>query len=351
MDFLDFALFTMYLACLILGFFLSLILHELGHLIFGRLSGYQFVSFALLNRLWVKDESGKIKLTKSARVGGALGQCLMEPGADENDFRFILYNAGGALINIITGFLLLIPLFFVSNFLVFAAFLGLGVIALLLGLTNIIPIKNTTVIPNDGANIREALKSDEAAHGFYLLLRLNAQMSRGMHLQDFDNDMFAVSAEADLSNYLIANTVLLQAAQLEEKAAFEQSYQLLMKLDPAVLPVFYGGEVILSLLFHELVHFEDETMQQRAHERFDSLEQDKRFKKITRMRHPGIMPYHAAIIAFIIDDVPKARELITQTRRLASSLQNPGQEYSIAVMLDRLELRLPKSDAAQTQEN
>lgn len=43
------------------GVFPSLVLHELGHLVGGRMTGYRLVSFRLLKWLWTKGEAGKRK--------------------------------------------------------------------------------------------------------------------------------------------------------------------------------------------------------------------------------------------------------------------------------------------------
>ena len=92
-----------------IGLIMSIITHELGHFICGRLSGYQFISFRLMKWLWTKDDTGKIKFTKSTGLCGILGQCLMEPCEDEKNFRFLLYNAGGGVVNLMFGTAFMIP--------------------------------------------------------------------------------------------------------------------------------------------------------------------------------------------------------------------------------------------------
>ena len=49
MGFWTFGTITVYVIGFIAGIFLSIVLHELGHLACGRLSGYRFVSFRLMN--------------------------------------------------------------------------------------------------------------------------------------------------------------------------------------------------------------------------------------------------------------------------------------------------------------
>ena len=328
-----------FIVTFIIGFCLSVIAHELGHLICGRLSGYRFVSFRLMKWLWTRDESGKIKFTKSAGLGGMLGQCLMKPCKDEKYFRFWLYNAGGGLVNLITGAALIIPFFIVSNDYFGLVLLGMGVSALMLGVIILIPMK-AGGIPNDGRNIKEAKKSADAKHGFYMMFKANAEMSEGKRLTDFAEDAFTVSACADVNNFLVSQMLLLRAGQLEESGAYEQSYQVLSQPAVEKLPPFYSGQFLLGLMFHELVYFGDELSVKRARERMEAKSKDTIFVKLLTMKHPAFVPYHAAKAAFLDNDIAKARELIEQARKLNYLQQNSGSEYSVTLMLDKLESRL-----------
>ena len=323
----------------VVGFYISVPLHELGHLVCGRLSGFSFLSFQLINWVWSKDESGSIKLAKGARLRGILGQCLMEPCKDERNFHFVLYNLGGGLVNIITGVMLLVPFFFVHNDFVRSILWGMGAISIILGAVNLIPLREAAM-QNDGTNIKEASKSDRAKHGFYMMFKVNADLSKGKRIQDFARDDFVVDEGVDLSNYFVAQIVMFRSSQLEESGAYGQSYNELLRLDTEKLPPLYSAQVTLALMYHELIHFSAEISKQRARARIGAKAEDKVFQKFLRMKHPGLMPYQATKIAFLDGDKVKAQELITQTRDLMSSLRNPGMEYSVTLMLENLESRM-----------
>ena len=49
------------LAAMYIAIFFHLILHEMGHLVFGKLSGYTFGSFRIFSFMWIK-ENGKLRL-------------------------------------------------------------------------------------------------------------------------------------------------------------------------------------------------------------------------------------------------------------------------------------------------
>ena len=88
------------LICLYITIFIQIAVHEGGHLIFGKLSGYQFVSYRISNLMFVKD-TGKLKLKKLSIVGTG-GQCLMmPPDCDGYQYPYILYNFGGSITNLL----------------------------------------------------------------------------------------------------------------------------------------------------------------------------------------------------------------------------------------------------------
>ena len=60
-----------------LAMFLHSVVHETGHLVFGLLTGYKFVSFRIGSIMLIK-ESGKLRL-KLYNIVGTGGQCLMMP--------------------------------------------------------------------------------------------------------------------------------------------------------------------------------------------------------------------------------------------------------------------------------
>ena len=79
--------------------FVHIIIHELGHLVFGLLTGYQFASFRIGSLMFVKKQE-KIKVKKFSLMGTG-GQCLMMPPKMENgSMPYRLYNLGGVIFNL-----------------------------------------------------------------------------------------------------------------------------------------------------------------------------------------------------------------------------------------------------------
>ena len=180
-----------YLALLLLAlyviFFLQIVIHEAGHLIFGLLSGYRFSSFRAGSLMWVKT-GGRLRFRRLS-IAGTGGQCLMAP-PEKVDGRFpvALFNLGGSILNILSGFMFL-GLSFLLRELPWARLLMLmaAVTGFVFGLINGIPF-STKLVNNDGHNALSLRKSPEAGEAFWQMLAINARMSEGKRLRDMPED-------------------------------------------------------------------------------------------------------------------------------------------------------------------
>ncbi|HEM4483696.1 TPA: hypothetical protein U1Z12_001249 [Streptococcus suis] len=80
------------------SFYLTIILHELGHAFFGWLTGFDLVALGLGNHLLVKTDQGW-KWKKTVIVQGAAAQYIGVK-RDEDDPRAILMFAGGLIVHL-----------------------------------------------------------------------------------------------------------------------------------------------------------------------------------------------------------------------------------------------------------
>ena len=146
------------LFCLALAFVLQIILHELGHLLFGLLSGYRFVSFRFGFRLLAQC--------------GQLCRCVMCPPEPDQDgyFPLALYSLGGIFLNLLSGLLFLLLYFISGGMLLLTLFsLSAGILGLGFGLMFALPVKYS-----DGYNALWLNDDDAALHGHWLRLREEA---------------------------------------------------------------------------------------------------------------------------------------------------------------------------------
>src|SRR5699024_442259 len=173
------------LVLMAVAYYLQLMIHEGGHLIFGAATGYRFSSFRIGSLMLVKTE-GKYK-RKRMSLAGTGGQCLMLPPEYREDFPVVLYNLGGSLWNLLTGGVCLAAFFGISVVWLKIFFLWMGVFGILVGLLNGIPMR-LGGIDNDGKNIQSALKNKERRRAFWLQLQVSGKQAENVRLKDLPDE-------------------------------------------------------------------------------------------------------------------------------------------------------------------
>lgn len=216
----------------ILSFVVAIVIlipvHEAGHLVFGLLTGYKFVSFRVFNYTFIKID-GKFKVKKFS-VAGTGGQCLLTP--PELPLEQIptgWYNAGGVLANLIV-LLAMLPLFlldlnpFVSVFLFIFCLTDILII-----LMNGIPLK-LNGISNDGYNMIYLNRNLLSKKSIVLQLRSNALIQNGMRPKDMPDEWFYWQTDMDYKNPLEVSIPLMHASRLVDLMQWEEAYKELSSL-------------------------------------------------------------------------------------------------------------------------
>lgn len=227
------------LVFLIFALVLQLILHEAGHLLFGLLSGYRFLSFRVASFLWQR-EGGRLRLRRLSLAGTA-GQCILVPPAhDENGgFPFVWYNLGGPLINLLSALLcggvaLSLPEGWVRSFLLCLALMGL-----FLGLVNGIPFSGG-LVNNDGHNTLSLARDPQARRAFWLQLTAQEKIAQGCRPKDLPQDWFpSAQPQAGKSALSAAIGYLACTRLLDQHRFFEtaQAIEALLAADSGLLPL------------------------------------------------------------------------------------------------------------------
>lgn len=236
------------------GYLVHIIIHEAGHLVFGLMTGYSFISFRIgSTALIIEDKKAKLK---KYNIPGTAGQCLMLPPAMKEDkYPFVLYNLGGSLMNFIVALIGIMLVVFVKQvaFPLNAILVLAGAGGLLAGLTNIIPMKISGV-PNDGYNVLSMLKDEESRKGFYAQLKANGLQSLGTRIKEMPLEMFKLKDGADLSNPLNTGSRLLEYGWHLDNMDFENAKQCIDSFIPYIdkVAVLYKNEINCERIFLEL---------------------------------------------------------------------------------------------------
>lgn len=243
-----------YIAIFIIIFGLHIILHEVGHLILGLMSGYEFISFRVGSLTLVKDE-GKFKF-KKFNIKGTGGQCLMMPKTDNyKELKYVLYNLGGTLMNLIITIISLVILiaFNVSPIIKFIliASITAGILCII---SNGIPMK-VSGIANDGYNIIAISKDDFMKYCFYIQLKVNGLLSKGMRIKDLPIEWFYLREGADLNNHLVTSLKIMEGNYYYDNLNFEAAqrcYEEILENAPKIIKI-YEYEINCELLFFEIL--------------------------------------------------------------------------------------------------
>lgn len=220
----------LYLVGLFIGMYLAIfvhmIIHEAGHLIFGLLSGYRFSSFRIGSFMWVQ-ENENIKFRRLT-IAGTGGQCLMiPPDMKDGKIPIVLYNLGGSMINIVAGVLFL-GLFFVTQsvpilstlMLIFAA------VGFMIAIMNGVPMRMGTV-DNDGYNAFALTRNTDALRSFWVQLKANEQVSKGVRLKDMPDEWFSVPTDEAMKNSMVAVMGVFACNRLMDAENFEEADKLM----------------------------------------------------------------------------------------------------------------------------
>lgn len=188
------------LAGLCLAFYAQLLLHEAGHLVFGLLTGYRFVSFRIGSVMLVR-RGGRLRLSRYALAGTA-GQCLLAPPPmADGAYPVVLYNLGGVLMNLLTALAALLLAPFVpmpwNAAPVLLALTGLGTAVL-----NGVPLGGP--VDNDGKNTLALCRDPAARRAFWVQLSVNAALAGGRRLREMPAEWFVCPPDDGMRGALTA---------------------------------------------------------------------------------------------------------------------------------------------------
>ncbi len=214
---------------LLLFYFLQVVVHEGGHLIFGLLTGYKYSSFRIGSFMWVKTE-GKLKL-KRFSLSGTGGQCLMAPpDMVDGKIPYVLYNLGGCIANVVVSVIPMVVVLVVwkptyANFMVLL-WAGIGLFTVIL---NGIPMK-LQGMPNDGHNAWSLGKHPEALKAFWLQMKINEQVALGKRLKELPKEWFELPSEDGMQNSLIATVAVFACNRLLDEGNYAEAAELMEHL-------------------------------------------------------------------------------------------------------------------------
>ena len=305
------------------GFFLHIIIHEGGHLIFGKLSGYTLSSFRIGSFMWLK-ENDTICFRRFS-LSGTGGQCLMAPPEmRDGKIPVILYNLGGSLMNVITG-----SIFFALH-VVFSEFAYLSIVFLMFSiigfasaLMNGVPMRMGTV-DNDGYNAWALNRNPDAMRAFWVQMKANERISKGVRLKDMPDEWFEMPTDEAMKNSLVSTIGVFACNRLMDAHRFEEADALMTRLlcmDSGMVGL-YRNLLICDQIFCELI------AQKRDQRIRTKMSKDqKKFMKSMKT-FPSVIRTEYAYALLWEKDLEKAEKIKERFEKCAKTYPYPSDIQS-----------------------
>ena len=165
--------------------------HEIGHIVFGLLCGFKFISFRLGNIMLLK-KNGRLTITKDS-IPGTLGDCRMSPPElVDGKMPVFWYFAGGVTFNLIFALIFSIPIILRLDNPVFAMFCIVAILVnLLYAMLNLSP--TATSLPSDGYHIKEIMDDKENVRFIWLSMKILEESHKGIRLSEMPDEWFEIS--------------------------------------------------------------------------------------------------------------------------------------------------------------
>lgn len=281
---------------------LHIFIHELGHLLTGLVSGYQFVSYRIFSWIIVKQD-GKLRWKKQS-IPGLAGQCLLEPDDMDENTPVLLYNLGGILANIIVAiFSYGIAMLIGDESFITAIFKVIGFVGIMLAILNGMVVPG---VANDGYNVYELIKIKKAKRALLAQLKVNAYQVQGIRLKDMDAAYFFDTTPQDRKSSLLGAIAVFRANRYMDAHQFDEAYpymQMLLKEDNNIVELH---KVILKMecAFCEMLS----TCQKEVVDQY----LDKTTQQImkTMKENLAVVRIQYAYALLVEDDQRKAKQLL-----------------------------------------
>ena len=291
----------------VIAFILHIIVHEAGHLVFGLLSGYKFVSFRVFDFKIIKDENGKLSF-RYEKIAGIGGQCLMRaPEYVEGKFKYKLYLLGGVIFNIVFSIVswLILPSYYILLF---------ALIGFTLAFLNLIPMGF-----NDGMTFYHASKDETTRFILHLQLEYIYYQSIGKNLLIEKPEIVEKinSLEITNTNYLTDALEFIKLDVLEYFFEFDVLYNETRKLyieRDDLLSVYKIELMALLVKLISLVNPEDKLL--------NELMNDKSLKIRLKQKNPQTKSILATYEYGVKLNNEKALNLISEARKFKNKAPN-----------------------------
>lgn len=295
---------AMIFVAIVAVYYIHVIIHEAGHLVFGLLSGYQFVSFRI-GSLTLYKAQGQWKWGRY-KLAGTGGQCLMAPPELVNgSIPYRLFNLGGSLMNLI----FVLPVFVLvlsGNLDRYLKMFGLMwcLVGMIAAAMNGIPM-SVGAVDNDGKNALNLGKDPKALYSFWLQLKINQMQMEGKTILEMPESWFVRPSEEEMSNPMTAVRAALHCNYLMELKSYSETSKVIgevLREATGLLPV-HAMLLRVDQIFCEIMSDRNEVVLKYM--------EDKGLQKFMKamQNYPAVIRTEYAYALCIQEDEKKAKRL------------------------------------------
>lgn len=304
---------------------LHVIVHEVGHLLTGLLSGYKFLMFRLFNQLWIQTDNGLSK--RKQYIPGVLGQALMTP-PEPNEGKqppVLFYHLGGLLFNGLTALIFLIIGLQLANPSIRYFFYVSATTAFFLLVTNALPIKGT-----DGYNISQYLKVGVAKDETTMILYLYRDMVQGVPFQEIQKKIDLDDFQ-DFSKPHTTTLYTLHAATYLEELDFEQARAIYSTLWSKKDQLFAAHQIEISFNYFFTLLLTDP-----LHPAVAEIRQTKPFNTYRKQKLADSYRIFAAEALYLENNRTKALDLLNKGQKQIPYAPTVSDEKLERILYDYL---------------
>lgn len=251
---------------------------------------------------------------------------MAPPNLTDGRIPFVLYNLGGVIVNFISALLFFGFSLLCSEIQVLSIFLQLfAVVGMAYVLINGIPMRLGTV-DNDGYNAWALGKNREALRAFWIQMKANEQMAKGIRLKDMPEEWFVLPSQEQMKNSMIAVIAVFSCNRLMDLKKFEESYQLmkeLLRLDSGIVGL-HRNLLMEDCIYCELV---GENRPEQLSVYYN--EQQKKFIKSMK-NYPSILRTEYAYALLYEKEMEKAEKIREQFEKV-----DKNYPYSVEIESER----------------
>ena len=235
---------------IISSYIAQIVIHETGHLLFGLLTKYKFITFRIFRFAIVRGENGRFSF-RNYRCPGSYGQCLMLP-PDKEHYPYKLITLGGILLNLITAVMATVLIIY-QPFLPYVHRLGVLLFVFYgYGFTilNMIPFKNSASM-TDG-KVLNVLSKNQFAQACNKVQSLVAKyLVYGKSYGEIPLELLLVPKGEDITNPMIGYHKILESYYYMDHRLWDKAKECLDCFCPIMeqLPKWLKNTVLMEQLF------------------------------------------------------------------------------------------------------